>query len=257
MKVFSYSRIGAFESCPKKFAFRYIDDAHVEGEGIEAFMGKRAHETLEHLYREAHVGRLISEPDCLAYFDAAWDKAFTEAVRIVAAGATAQDYRDNGRLDLQRYYRRHAPFTQRRLLAVEQHIDVPLSEHRNLMLQGYVDRIDEVAPGELQIHDYKTSRRLPPQSAMDADRQLAIYELGVRRLFPETRTVTLVWHYLRFDREIRSQRTAARLEGSTVDAANFCHPLRVHSRTTAQPRGTPKLYSGSDDENNWIQLHRG
>jgi hypothetical protein len=48
---------------------------------------------------------------------------------------------------------------------------------------------------------------------------------------------------------ISAARTAARLSGSTVDAANFCHPLRVHSQTAALPRGTPKLHSESDDEN--------
>ena len=45
-------------------------------------------------------------------------------------------------------------------------------------LQGFVDRIDEVAPGIIEIHDYKTNNRLPSQADRDADRQLAIYELG-------------------------------------------------------------------------------
>ena len=54
---------------------------------------------------------------------------------------------------------------------------------------------------------------------------------------------------------LSAARTAVRLEGSTVNVANFCHPLWVHFQAAALPRGTPKLYSGSDDENYRIQLH--
>src|SRR5215472_4453488 len=47
---YSHSRLATFEDCPRKFRYRYVDDIKVDGEGVEAFMGKRVHEILERLY---------------------------------------------------------------------------------------------------------------------------------------------------------------------------------------------------------------
>ena len=44
------------------------------------------------------------------------------------------------------------------------------------------------------------------QSYFDSDRQLALYQLGVQDMFDDVREVDLVWHYLMFDKEIRSRR---------------------------------------------------
>jgi len=47
---------------------------------------------------------------------------------------------------------------------------------------------------------------------MDEDRQLALYSLWVRENFKDAQKVELVWHYLAFDRELRSERTPEQLE---------------------------------------------
>jgi len=71
-----------------------------------------------------------------------------------------------------------------------------------------VDRLSVGAGGVWRIHDYKTGKYLPTQQQADADRQLALYEIGVRHAWPDVREVELVWHYLAHDVELRSRRSA-------------------------------------------------
>jgi hypothetical protein len=49
------------------------------------------------------------------------------------------------------------------------------------------------------------------QEKAEADRQLALYDLAVRRAYPDASEVTLVWHYLAHDHEVRSCRSEAQL----------------------------------------------
>ena len=44
-----------------------------------------------------------------------------------------------------------------------------------------IDRLVRARDGALEIHDYKTGRRVPTQAELDRDRQLALYEIGARR----------------------------------------------------------------------------
>jgi putative RecB family exonuclease len=86
-------------------------------------------------------------------------------------------------------------------------------------IQGYIDRLVSVGSGRYEIHDYKTSGRLPSQRDLDADRQLALYQLAVEEMWPDAKEVELVWHYLAFGKELRSRRTPnalERLKSSTI-----------------------------------------
>ena len=54
-QVFSHSSLSSFETCPKKYQFRYVLKVPADTEGIEAFVGKRVHEVLERLYQFARA----------------------------------------------------------------------------------------------------------------------------------------------------------------------------------------------------------
>jgi len=43
---------------------------------------------------------------------------------------------------------------------------------------------------DFEIHDYKTSRSLPTQHKLDNDRQLALYELAIRKKWPDAKNIT-------------------------------------------------------------------
>ena len=66
--------------------------------------------------------------------------------------------------------------------------------------------------GVYEIHDYKTSSQLPAQKELDEDKQLAAYALWVKHRFKDFQMARLVWHYLAFDKEMDTWRTAEKLE---------------------------------------------
>src|SRR3989304_2392562 len=60
--------------------------------------------------------------------------------------------------------------------------------HKELILTK-VNSLDE-------IHDYKASGTLPSQDKLDNDRQLALYQIGLKEKFKDVKDVRLIWHYL-------------------------------------------------------------
>jgi hypothetical protein len=58
MPVYSHSRLGTFETCPRQYWFAYIEKPEIERpDTAEAFLGNRVHEALEHLYFRLLNGR--------------------------------------------------------------------------------------------------------------------------------------------------------------------------------------------------------
>ena len=75
MPTFSHSRIGCFEQCPLKYKFNYIDKLETEIEDtVEAFLGKRVHETLEKLYKDLKFQKLNTLKELLDFFNSEWKK---------------------------------------------------------------------------------------------------------------------------------------------------------------------------------------
>lgn len=208
---FSHSAISTFEQCPRKYAFQYVERIRVETEGVEAFLGKRVHESLEKLYAAARNKSILSEQDVLDFYFKQWEGKWHDSIKIVRE-LRAKEYQDIGEDMLRRYYTRHFPFNQSIVIATEERLDVFLGGSEIYRLTGVVDRIDKVEGGHWEIHDYKTESRLATQADKETDRQLALYEIGLRYKYPQIQEVTLVWHYLKFDEIIRSKRTFEQLE---------------------------------------------
>lgn len=212
MAIYSHSKIGTYESCPQKYKFQYIDKIKGDIESVEAFLGSRVHEALENLYRCVRNGRLLSDEEALAFYESSWETNWSEDVQIVETGLRAEHYRKIGRQCVQDYYRHYQPFNQGRVLDTEKRLSIKLDVEGRYQMVGYVDRIDKVGDGVFEVHDYKTNRSLPSQAEKDKDRQLALYEIGLREYITDIKQVVLIWHFLRFDQEIRSRRTEKELE---------------------------------------------
>jgi putative RecB family exonuclease len=213
MTVYSHSRLRAFEDCPRKYWYNYIEKPDIERpDTIEAFLGKCVHEALEELYNQQMGGRLMSADELLAWYEAAWDKAWHDGIVIVSATFQAADYREVGRQSLLAYYRRYQPFNGSVTLGLETLVRLNLDGDGKYKMQGYIDRLGRQQNGTYEIHDYKTSRHLPTQAEADADRQLALYQIALADMWDDVREVDLIWHYVRFDQEIRSHRSAEQLQ---------------------------------------------
>lgn len=213
MAIYSHTRLAMFENCPRQYFYQYIAKVPVEKEeGIEAFLGSLVHESLEKLYRDVSYGRLPTPYELIRHFKTEWKKRFHEGIVIVKKEYTATDYREVGIRALDKYHARHAPFNQAVTLALEERVLVNLDSSGQRRLQGYLDRVAKRQDGVLEIHDYKTNAKLPTQAEKDNDRQLALYQLGIENRWTDIRKVELVWHFLRFDEEIRSQRDKQQLD---------------------------------------------
>jgi len=178
------------------------------------------HEALEWLYREAKKDEVPTIDGLVNKYMEAWQKEFTDSIKIVRNNMTAKDYFNKGIKFLIDYYLKYKPFNDG-TLETERRIIINLDSEGKYKLQGFIDRIVfNHQTGEYEIHDYKTANSLPKREKIDADRQLALYSIGVKELFNTQANVNLVWHYLAHNVRITSKRTQEQLEklkAETID----------------------------------------
>jgi putative RecB family exonuclease len=209
MSTFSHSRIDSYQTCPKKYEFSYILKMPRGASGVEAFMGQRFHEAMEWLYGEVRACRLPDVEDVVERYLDAWQREWSDDVAVTRADRTPEDYRAIGEKAVRDYCRRYHPFDQGVTVGLEMRIGLRLDEDHEVV--GYVDRLTKVSDGVWEIHDYKSGASLMTQEKADADRQLALYDLAVREMYPDARQVSLVWHFVAFDHEVRSCRSPEQL----------------------------------------------
>src|SRR4030043_596325 len=211
MPTYSHSQLSTYQTCPHQYKLPYIDKIEVETEGIEAFMGSRVHEALEKLYRDLKVTKLNTLEELLHFYHQSWEKNWNEMIQIIRKNYNAEDYRRLGEKCITDYYKRYYPFDQGKTMGIEEYIYFPLEEEKGYWIRGFIDRLTLVDNSILEIHDYKTSNRLPAKEYVESDRQLAFYQMGVAEKWQGIQEVRLIWHYLTFDTEIHSSRTPEQL----------------------------------------------
>jgi putative RecB family exonuclease len=237
MPTYSHSQLSTYENCPHQYKLAYIDKIEAETEGIEAFMGSRVHDALEKLYRDLKLTKLNPLEDVVRFYHEIWEKNWNAMVLIIRKGYDADHYRRLGEKCISDYYLRYSPFDQGRTLGLEEFITFRLDEERDYSIRGYIDRLALVTDSVLEIHDYKTSSRLPTQEDVDRDRQLSFYQMGVEGKWKDIREIRLIWHYLAFDAEIRSSRTPEQLLETRQKALGLIH--RIETDTEFLPKGGP------------------
>jgi putative RecB family exonuclease len=209
MSVYSHSRLSTYEDCPLRYKLQYIDNIKRATEGVEAYLGSRVHDTLERCYQLTSRGRVPEMSELIAYYDAEWHKNWHDGIAIIRTELTQENYFTRGKKMIADYYRRFAPFDQDYTLGTEVPTTFSLDEAGKYRIRGNIDRLARTPEDCFVIHDYKTSGRLPSQEEKDGDRQLALYQIGVRQRWPDLKKVRLVWHYLAFDRDLVSERDEA------------------------------------------------
>jgi len=194
-----------------KFKMKYIDKVQTEvQEGIEAFLGKRVHETLEKLYTDLKFQKIPTLNQLLAYYLEIWKKNWNSSIIIARKDYTEINYRKMGQKFIEDYYKKFHPFNQATVLGLETKISIDLNG--NYKLIGFIDRLDYYGDGVYEIHDYKTNATLKPQDQLDEDRQLALYSIAIKNMHSDAKKVRLVWHFLAFNKTLTSHRTDAQLE---------------------------------------------
>jgi len=211
-KVFSHSRLSAFEQCKLKYKFRYIDNIIPDIEKtIESHLGNSVHKTLEWLYRQVKKKLVPSLDNVIQEYARNWKEDFEDEIPVAKKNMTPGDYFNKGIQFLVNYYMKHKPFDDN-TIAVEKEILISLDESGNYKIRGFIDRLAyNLETLEYEVHDYKTSNNLPKREDIEKDRQLALYSIAIKEIFGEEKEIILVWHYLAFDKRIHSRRTNEQL----------------------------------------------
>ena len=220
MPLYSHSRLGTYENCPFQYKLRYVDKIKpILGNTIESFMGSMVHDSLEWLYKLAQDSNIVSKESLIKKYDDLWSENWKSDIRVVKKELTADNFKETGKTCLEMYYDRYHPFDQAITIGLEERMIIDLPEDKKM--QGYIDRLDKLGEGHFSVHDYKTSNRVPPQAKADQDRQLGLYALAVHQKYPDIKKIDLVWHYVRFDEEVRSSRTQQQLDTMVENTVNL------------------------------------
>jgi len=211
MPAYSHSRLSSYENCPQQYKLQYIDKIKPPEapEGIEGFLGSRVHEVLEKLHKELILTKLNSLEELLDYYKDQWDKNWHENVVVVKKEFNKDHYWNTGIEAITNYYKRYHPFNQSKTLSTEHLIAFKIGDYT---IRGVIDRLSHLGNSVYEIHDYKTSGYLPSQERFDTDRQLALYQIGVKQKFKDAKDISLIWHYLVYDKEFISKRSDAQLK---------------------------------------------
>ncbi len=99
------------------------------------------------------------------------------------------------------------------------------------MVQGFIDRlVYNLQTGEYEVHDYKTANSLPSLQKIQNDRQLALYSIAVKEKYGKDKDVSLIWHYLAFNRKIISKRTDEQLQRLKDDTIELIKTIESTER---------------------------
>jgi len=233
MAQYSYSKLNTFRTCPLQYRFKYIDRVKIDiGPSIEAFMGSRVHDALEWLYDQVRNSRVPKQAEVLNVYQGFWDGEWTDDVRVIKKDLEAADYRKVGEQCLRTYYARKTPFDEGIVLGLEEGFRIRLEQ--GILLNGYIDRLMKTDGNIYEVHDYKTSQRLPTPEAAQADEQGGWYALAASERFPQASEVRLVWHYLRHDEELVTTRTEDELERLRADIADRVRMVEAETVFPAQ-----------------------
>jgi len=231
---FSHSGIQLFKACPLRFKFKYIVKPTIElKETIEAFVGKRFHETMQFLYNCIHYNKNPTLNDLIEFFSQQWQKNWNNSIVILTDSLSKEDYFNYGIKCIENYYNKHKPFNDSITLATEKEVLFKLDE--GIMIKGIIDRLAKKEQGIYEIHDYKTTANLPSKEMIEEDLQLPLYALGVINEFDNVKEIHLIWHYVGFNEEFVIKRKPEDFEKIKLIVINLIKEIQKEKEFKAMP----------------------
>ena len=202
-KYYSYSQINTFLNCPQKYKLIYINKIKKTEEGIEAFIGKVVHETLEWIYNNK-IDYVIWDKIEEKYFKI-WDNKWHNHIfyfnRNMLYEKNSYKYKKYnqeyfkkiGLEYLRNYYRINNGPNLNYDFTIGSEVEL-FTDINSFRFKVIIDRIDEIN-NVIYIHDYKTGK---PKTKKDLknDLQLAIYHIAIKQKFPN-KEISLNWHFLK------------------------------------------------------------
>ncbi len=224
---FSPSKLGVYRNCPKRYQYRYVDKISRARKTPETVLGVAVHSAFETLYERVTGGQTPSLAQIQEWYEAAFEEGWDSTVVVKDPSFSKEDWKRVGTGCVALYHAANAPFTADRTVAVEKRVGFPIAvDGHEYRIEGFVDRLALAADGAFEIVDYKTAKSLPNQEHADADWQLALYELAIRREWPDAKDVRLKWHYVRHGKTLVSVRDPEARERLLAEATALISAIK-------------------------------
>jgi len=226
----SHSALEEYNQCPQKYKFNVIDRIRVP-KGVEAIFGTSVHAALRFMFSRDPLFPTLEE--VLAHFR----ESFSESESVKESDKAR--YLDSGERMIRAFYEKNPPWNFD-IIDLESHFEVPLEDPKTGIthtIAGNIDRIDKTGEGMFEIIDYKTSRKLPAQEKVDANTQLAIYQLALEKKWPhiDPEHVTLALYFLKAGEKLVTKRSRADLDRTRQDIIDTIHSIEERQKTGEFP----------------------
>jgi putative RecB family exonuclease len=232
---FSPSKLDVYKNCARRYQYKYVDRIARYRKTPETVIGTSVHAAFEELYGLVSGGKVPSLEEVQGFYGAALAAEWDDTIVLKDERFTRDNWKKVGTDCVETYYKAHYPFDEDKTIAVEKRVGFALPvEGHEYRIEGFVDRLSLAKDGAFEIHDYKTAKSLPTQDKVDADWQLALYELAIRQDWPDAKAVRLKWHYVRHGAtltSVRDEGARARLledVSRTVAAIKHDHEFKTN-----------------------------
>lgn len=242
MVVYSFSQLGLYQQCPKKYQFRYLDGLEKSFETTpDLLLGTGVHASLEWFYQQLNIYKKPQKSDLIERFDTQRSSSLQENWEkiVMKWDQTLDDYQRRGQHYLSDYYDLHTPFEDIKIVGTELLLHFTLEDWPNApKFRGIVDRLDKDWEN-FTINDYKTNKNLPPEQKDEYREQLTLYAQGIRQKYGKYfKNIKARLHYLHFwlvdEREITDENLDPILQKyknliSKIETARFDHNMGVEN----------------------------
>lgn len=198
----SYSAISTYLECPLQYKLIYIDKLKRLPKPYFSF-GSSLHKATEYFYS----GMFTTQPslsEFLKYYEENWESEGFESKE------EEKKHFELGKKILDKFYEINSK-DYKTPIAVEYNFNVDLE---GLVLTGFIDRVDKLPSGNLEIIDYKSGKRFPSINELNEDLQLSIYHIAAEKtweILPEKLTI----YHLRSNTPLSTQRKPEQIKEAT------------------------------------------
>ena len=228
----SYSALETFQQCPQKYKFQELDKIKTP-KSKEAVFGTLIHSTLRYLFSPNPLYPSLDE--AISHFRTGWQ---TASIQGLSEEEHAM-YLSQGEALIKRFYAKNQPWNYQ-VIDLETRFEIALDDPatgKTHILAGIMDRVDKQGDNAYEIIDYKTSRKMKSQDAVDADLQLSLYHLGLMRRWPhiDPAAVSLSLYYVKHNEKLTTLRTAEQTEATKEHIRSVIRDIEQRTETNDFP----------------------
>ena len=214
----SYTQINSYETCPLKYKYAYVDNIPYRP-GLSMIFGSFIHDVMEVFYKNFQETKEFKKEYLLKLFEDNWPKVTFSSKR------QEEDYREKAKEMITVYFERNKN-TKNDPIFIEKSFVFQLDN--NITINGRIDRIDKINDEKVEVIDYKSSFREPPQRDIDKDYQMTIYAMVTKEVFKLSPDLLSVY-YVMTDKKFETQRNEDDFEDFKVAAKNIADQIKANN----------------------------